>query len=694
MTVDIQKENSGSEVIPTILRMLELFDARGIRYVHWKSNTNIAQALSGVDDFDMLVHPQDQAACEEVLRSLSIIRANSRKDAWQSNVFHFVGADAETCKLVHVHVHYALPIGFDYDKNFVLPVVDDYLATRWKLDQVFLPEVEMEYAILVVRLIVKHGLDTFLLKPPHRQLHALLGGGKTVVGGGGYAEFLDLAGKVDRRRLDEIVGTTFSFVGSDVFERCEQALQRNRHWSDYFGAARALKRKLRTTATHGPVGSFLRAGWRLNKDRLLRLLRRRTAKTPVTGGRMIAFVGGDGAGKSTNVESLARTLAREFDVATVHVGRPPTSWRGGLLRVLARLSRAFGRREFAQALIHLRIAFDRAAAFRKAKRLRGDGTLVILDRLPLRGLTRMDCPRIHLLGNGRYARLAAIERRQYENFDGADCLIVLKLDPEVALKRRPEDDPEELRARSGEIWNDAWDAPYAHVVDTGAAGVEGVRREVLVVAWAVISRPYYLVEILGLSGVGKSTVTSQLLRKMPNVRAVMPYRAFKWRSLLGALRGLGVGMRILVRTGNLNAAKNGPFFFASLQILEGVANRRNTDGNFLFDQGPVFQRALALKENALALSQDARSRRILSGMTRVFILEVSDEELFSRVRSRGKSVGRANMIEDFAEFKQFCEEYRVALEAACDSVPEIVRIDALDPVTDIVDRIVRELEQP
>lgn len=681
------------ECLPLVLRMLRAFDERQVRYVHWKSNTTVDRALAGEGDLDLLVHPMDRSACEDALRSVGVIRAKSKKDAWQADVMHFIGADAEAGRLVHVHLHYALPVGFDYDKNFVLPVVDTCLDSRRRHGPIFLPAPEVEYTLLVIRLILKHGMDTFLLKSPRQQLRTLVRRADRVVKGSGYREFEDLAARVDRGRLVEIVEANFDFIGWDRFEKCEDVVRRNDCWPQFFAAASDLKRKLRSFATHGPLESFLIAAWRMNMARLSNVIGRIARKTPGTGGKLIAFVGGDGAGKSTNIDFLADTLANQFEVAKIHLGHPQTSGRGWLLKPVAHIVRLLGAKELALALVYLRVAFDRVAAFEKAKQLRQRGVIVILDRLPMSGLTTMDCPRIQLIREGKFKRLASIEQRQYAKFVGVDCLIVLKLDPEIALLRRPEDDPEELRTRSGEVWNDAWDAPYAKVIDTGAMGVPEVRCQVLAEAWQAVCRRRFMVEIIGLSGAGKSTVVRQLVRRLPNTRTKVLYRQHWFRTLIGGIQGIGVGIRIFLHSRNANAARNGPFACASQRILPVVKNGEVKQCNFLFDQGPVFQYTLALKEHALRPGQDARAGKAMNCLDCVFFLDAPDEELFRRVKARGASVGRANAIDDLEAFQVFCHHYRSAIEAAIRNVPKVVRIDARHAPGVVVDRVIQELER-
>ena len=45
---------------------LQNIEENNIRYVHWKSNLNLHNALLGDDDLDILVHPEDQEKLENI----------------------------------------------------------------------------------------------------------------------------------------------------------------------------------------------------------------------------------------------------------------------------------------------------------------------------------------------------------------------------------------------------------------------------------------------------------------------------------------------------------------------------------------------------------------------------------------------------------------------------------------------------
>ena len=68
---------------------LEALDKENIKYVHWKSNTNIDKALSGEDDLDILVDPNKKNEIYHLFKELKIIRGYSEKDSWQNEIFHY-----------------------------------------------------------------------------------------------------------------------------------------------------------------------------------------------------------------------------------------------------------------------------------------------------------------------------------------------------------------------------------------------------------------------------------------------------------------------------------------------------------------------------------------------------------------------------------------------------------------------------
>lgn len=86
-------------------------------------------------------------------------------------------------------------------------------------------------------------------------------------------------------------------------------------------------------------------------------------------------------------------------------------------------------------------------------------------------------------GNRFLPRLIEIERRYYEGIAPPDLLIVLRADPEIAVRRKTTESADSVRARSGEIWNIDWQSTRAHVVDAGRSPTE-VLSEIKRIIWS------------------------------------------------------------------------------------------------------------------------------------------------------------------------------------------------------------------
>jgi len=660
-------------VISALVRDL---DERGIRYVHWKSNNNIARALRGDDDLDLLVHPDDSQAFETILDDMGFVRALVNKDAWQPGMYHYYRPDLDSGRMVHLHLHYSLTVGYDFHKNFTLPITDWYLSGRSNSAGIALPAPEREYAVFVIRLLIKHALSVAVLEFPRPQVMRLLGRlAPGHLSSSERAELKYLESAVDRQSLEraiEISGMGFSMADFALFE---QAVSSEVSAATFFAASRTLKRRLAATRQSGELSSFALAASRLNDQRVRRLLSRLgfaalPRKRSAGGGRIIVFVGGDGAGKSTNVDSLYRALKSAFYTETIHVGRPEKSLGGALVGLIGRGTRVLGLRRTGRALGHIALARNRRAAFRRAERVRSAGGMAVLDRIPNGQLTHMDAPRI-VDPHGRLERfLAHWERSIYGQITGVDVMIVLRLDPEIACRRRPEDDRETLLERSGEVWRGDWTAPYMFPVDTGASDVDEVRRAVMERVWISVRTPFVRAEIVGLGGAGKSTVVANVARGLANVRTTLPYRQYP----VAVVRSVLAQTLSRVRSGrrptpgvDRNLAQLRWFVLVAPALL-----RRTPPHNYILDQGPVFQLAIGIKERELTdadplftAAVDAVARWMGSGAVG---LQVEPSIVADRVRERPGQPTRSSQLSD-VDLKGFYAEYQRAIDLVLARIP-------------------------
>jgi thymidylate kinase len=656
------------KLITTFLNSLQV---KGVRYVHWKSNTNIKQALSGIDDLDILVDPNNEKEFNRVLKDLKFIRAFSSKDHWQDGITNYIGLDVESQKLVHVHLHYQLSLGYDFDKCFTLPIVDTYLKeiTHYQ-NKISLPSYENEYCVLVIRLILKNSLTPFLLSLPNQQFKLIKNSKREgIVIGSAYDEFLDLKSKISREKLDETLAKNFKFLSKEIFDYCETTLSHNREVLSFFKAGKRIKKELACYREYGEPVSFSKAFVRLYSIRFFTLIRKlkiydkSKGKKPENGGRVIAFVGGDGAGKTTTISKLKKTLEKQFSVKSIHVGKPRSSVTGFTLKIVAKLLSIIGLSNFAKAFIYLSIAIDRNKEFKRACKYRDKGFIVLQDRIPLEGITAMDCPRVHLILDGKFKKISNFEKKQYHDIKGVDQLYVLKVDPEIAIKRRPNDNPDELRIRSGQIWKNEWYAPYAHEINTGVNNPDEVQRVLLKKVWENLNKKFVRTEIVGLNGTGKTSLLQELERSTPNTQKniiITKYPALMFKSFSNNLFGCA---RVYAKTRSLNLARVYFHLKTSLLILEKWKNSSCTPNkNLVFDQGPIFQLVMLHKEKCISKDNFVELlHEIKPIFTDIIFLTAPINILYERVGSRSYSDGRGQYM-NFEEFEVFCEAYQKSFQ--------------------------------
>ncbi|MBX3257362.1 MAG: hypothetical protein KF862_24770 [Chitinophagaceae bacterium] len=470
---------------------LEKLNENNIRYVHWKSNTNIDAALANKDDLDILIHPGDRETAEHIFGELKIIRAVSAKDKWQDHIYHYYGMDIEAGELVHIHVHYALVLGYDYDKNFNLPLVDAYLSGAVKYKNVFLPEPEKEYIILVIRLLLKNGRIPFLLLPPHRQLKRLLFN-PNVITGGGWRELEDLRSRSKQSRIKEIIENEFKICSYEEFLSFESVLIKNKGVSVFLRASKKLESKIQPFSKNNFGKSLAVSFSRMYGLKAKKLLakisgKKEKEKKISTGGKIIAFVGGDGAGKSTNVDALYKAVSRHLYCKKIHFGTPKHGFPGLIMKGISVFFSLLSLKDRSQMFFLYGRTLDRKRTYELARKIRRNGGVVIQDRKHSAEITAMDCPRIHLLASGRFTYFSDKEKKIYAAMEDVDVTFVLKLNPSIALQRRPEDNPEELLIRSGQVWSGEWQEKDTYVINTGENDRETVRKTILTETWNKLS---------------------------------------------------------------------------------------------------------------------------------------------------------------------------------------------------------------
>jgi thymidylate kinase len=474
-------EGAGVQPLELVEQLCAHLADRGVQYCHWKSNEALAKTLTGENDLDLLVARSDQGRFLEVLAQLGFKAATLPAPREVPAVGHYYGLDRPTGRLVHVHAHFRLVLGDDTTKNFWLPIEKPYLDSCTPHGIFPVPAPEFELAVLILRLVLKHSSWDAMLQARGR------------LAASEERELVWLRERTDPSTVDAVVAEHLPSV-LPVWRACCRALDADATVARRVTAAARLARALDTCARRPIL-----------KDTALRLVRRTTwgtrryvvrrpvRKRLVTGGAVITVVGGDGAGKSTAVDGVVGWLSPAFVVRRVHLGRPPKSLTTLAVKGALVVARRAGRfpdlaeptappadtaspPSTAWLAWHTLTARDRYRVYARARRVAANGGIVVCDRYPLPQLKSMDGPRTAWARDlPELSRLKAFlvdrEARYYGAFSRPDLLAVLRVDPEVAVLRKRDEEEHYVRRRSTEVWHARWD-DWAVTVDAAQPAEE------------------------------------------------------------------------------------------------------------------------------------------------------------------------------------------------------------------------------
>lgn len=450
--------------------LIEQLNEHGVVYCLWKGTFNARRAANAEKDIDLLVSQSDAATLVRIASQLGFKQAHGPAAEEMPGTTNYFAYDQEADSIIHVHVHQQIVLGHPLKAIWHLPIEKAYLAQSERQSLFSTPQPEIEFILFCLRMVLQKAF-----KLPYQS--------RVFLSSDRQREYEYLHEKVDQSLVEVVLRQHLPCVKPELFHQCSDALAAG----DLPGAQ--LQHRLRTKLDHfrlrlGWVGRLKTLWHRACRAVRIRMLRRPLRKQRIdSGGVMIAVVGGDGAGKSTVVEHLRAWLAKHFDVRTVHLGKPRRSLitqviRSGLKigRGIGRLFKSFRREtkaaapSYSKLMWNFCVARDRHHTYHRARRYAAEGQIVICDRWPIPDVMSMDGPQIRRsVGKQPASRLvnwlAGCEERWYRAIAEPDCLIVLKVAPEIAHQRKTEEDSEFVRSRAHEVWNAPWSETNALVVD-------------------------------------------------------------------------------------------------------------------------------------------------------------------------------------------------------------------------------------
>ena len=471
--IDATPRTASPAALSLVARLLERLHANSISYCHWKSNEHLGPAVEGITDLDVLVAREDAVLLAGLLADNGFKRFRTSAARTYPAIEDYLGFDEESGRLVHLHVHYQLTLGAQYLKGHRLPWEKHVLETR-SFDaehSVFVAAPEVELLLLAVRSVLK------------LRFRDRLNGGRSALNPGARREWDWLLARVQALRVlnlaDHLLGPAATVALAPVLRSSAPTLRQ------FIACRRGLQRSMRVYGTYSPLEARARR-WQREVAVVVARLRRRwlggaveTRRTVVTGGVLVAFIGADGAGKSTMTGLVAKWLGWKVAVAATYGGSGVGS-ASGPRRILQRISgmlRRGGRARpstqaattprdvrttsasgsrlgvLKQVIWSLMLTRERRTRLTEAQRARNLGRVVLWDRFPQRQFPGLnDGPRLAHWIEHPSALLRAVARYEASAFEMAerchpDVVIKLIVPFETARTRKPDTPPDQLRRK-------------------------------------------------------------------------------------------------------------------------------------------------------------------------------------------------------------------------------------------------------
>lgn len=443
--------------------VLDRWEQAGVKHCHWKSTWHLEEALQGHTDLDVLVEVEQAGLAEREARAAGFVRAQTARLRAYPGVIDYLAYDPAVDRVVYLHLHYQLVLGDRWVKAYRVPEERGLLQRRVWADQerTWVVSPGDELVIFVARMCVKH-------RRPFRKA-------------GVSAEAEYLKGRVRGDDVPSAFDTAYPSacirLSRQILDSEVESVSGRSIWT----ARRAMRGLMRVPRWRFGALSTVRAAYRyvIEANRRIfadhRFGRRRLQPT----GMMVAFVGLDGAGKSSAVARLGSEFAKELDVDTVFcgTGRSGAPWYRraifGLLGTRASLqghrnvkvqhdTESPGKRAKPPLYYLLWVwlcARDRDRRILQAFRSRTNGRVVLADRWPQESIEgRFDGPKLRDdSGNdgivARRARAAEERAFQRARTTPPDLIVRLRIPPQTSVDRKPG----ELLADEASRWSDEFE---------------------------------------------------------------------------------------------------------------------------------------------------------------------------------------------------------------------------------------------
>jgi len=279
-------------------RALKELDNRNIKYLSFKGNTGLHKVFSGKGDLDVLVDKSRAGEACSVFFAGGGKRVRASLGTDYPGTDNFLFFDEESGEILHLHLYFCLILGKSYVAEYVLPLEDLLMETRvWDEEfSLYKSEPAAELLLLVIRSAIEGKCDA--------------------------EKYEALRLSADKENLQGYAAKVF---GEETAEEIRQICEKGDRPSGQGALMKRIRYHFKDCRRMSVPGAFFRSIWIFIRRRLdKRIFTARgtkvVKKAPQTGGAIIAFVGIDGAGKSSVIKDVRKWISDKAELKTWYMG--------------------------------------------------------------------------------------------------------------------------------------------------------------------------------------------------------------------------------------------------------------------------------------------------------------------------------------------------------------------------------------
>ena len=288
------------------MKLFSDMNAENIRYCHWKSNEHLLPGLTGKTDLDIIIDPSDADKAMILMLGNNFKQVISHPWKRYSAVDDWIGLDEDQMMQTHLHVHYRLLTGLKNVKDQYFKFNELVLSNTVKHEEydIMVCNPNIEVIFLIIRAALKRsGFSR----------------SRRVLDKGAMAEYEYLKARNDINEVDRFAHEMF---GDSLARKIIRVYENPNDMKVFKQMRKELIKSLRfqqRTSRADAECTYLRRDF---KYKLSKLVRKpvRLKKCSATGGKLISFIGVDGAGKTTLATFYAKWLSWKIDCRYVYLG--------------------------------------------------------------------------------------------------------------------------------------------------------------------------------------------------------------------------------------------------------------------------------------------------------------------------------------------------------------------------------------